>query len=370
MSNKRIFSGIQPTNIIHIGNYLGALKNWVDLQNEGDAIYCVVDLHAITVPQDPKVLSEKILETAALFIACGVDPDKATLFVQSSRPEHAELGWILNCHTYMGELSRMTQFKDKTATIEKKYTEESEELLKKNGEDNELKKALVNQVYASRFASHSIPVGLFDYPVLMAADILLYQTTHVPVGEDQKQHIEITRDIAERMNNKYAVSASGGERLFTIPEPIIKKSTARIMGLDDPSKKMSKSAANPNNFIALTDDADTIREKIKRAVTDSGSEVKAGTDKPAITNLLNIFSGMTGREVAEIEQEFEDKGYGEFKSALAEAIITELKPIHEKFTELMSDKENLKKILADGSAKIAPLAQKTLDDVKSKVGLG
>jgi len=343
---KKIFSGIQPTNIIHIGNYLGALKNWVALQSDGmdpesglprnsmrgsgrtECVYCIVDLHAITMPQDPKVLKEKILETTALFIACGVDPNKATLFIQSSRPEHSELAWILNCYTYLGELKRMTQFKDKS------------------GENQD-----------------SVSAGLFDYPVLMAADILLYQTTHVPVGEDQKQHIEIARDIAGRFNNKY------GET-FTIPEPIIKQSTARIMGLDDPSKKMSKSSPNPSSFIALTDSPDTIREKIKRATTDSGNEVKAGPGKPEITNLLNIFAGMTGREISEIEQEFKGKGYGEFKSALAEAIIAELKPIQDKFNALMSDPDALRKILAEGSAKIAPLAQKTLKDVKEKIGLG
>lgn len=358
---KRIFSGIQPTNILHIGNYLGALKNWVALQSDGmdpessvsagtspdgssgrtECVYCIVDLHAITVPQDPKILKEKILETAALFIACGVDPDKATLFVQSSRPEHSELAWILNCYTGMGELKRMTQFKDKS------------------GENQD-----------------SVSVGLFDYPVLMAADILLYQTTHVPVGEDQKQHIEITRDIAQRFNNKYSpkatprVAANAGDETFTIPEPIIKTSTARIMALDDPTKKMSKSSPSPASYIALTDSPEIIKDKIKRAVTDSGTEIKAGPEKPALTNLLNIFAGMTGREVAEIEKEFEGKGYGEFKSALAEAIITELKPIQDKFNSLMADQNALRKILSDGSAKIAPIAQKTLKDVKSKVGLG
>ncbi len=325
---KKIFSGIQPTNVIHIGNYLGALKNWVALQDEGEAIYCIVDLHAITVPQEPEVLKEKILEVAALFIACGVDPDKATLFIQSSRPEHSELAWILNCYTYLGELKRMTQFKDKS------------------GENQD-----------------AVSAGLFDYPVLMAADILLYQTTHVPVGEDQKQHIEITRDIAGRFNNKYS-------QTFTIPEPIIKQSTARIMGLDDPTKKMSKSSPNPSSYIALTDSPDTIKDKIKRAVTDSGSEIKSGPEKPAITNLLNIFSGMSGREVAEIEKEFEGKGYGEFKEALTETIIAELAPIQDKFNSLMADRDALRQILADGSAKIAPIAQKTLSDVKSKVGLG
>lgn len=344
--SKRIFSGIQPTNVIHIGNYLGALKNWVALQDDpstgsgqaAELIFCIVDLHAITVPQDPKVLSQKNLETAAMFIACGIDPEKSTLFIQSSRPEHSELAWILNCYTSIGELKRMTQFKDKSGS-----------------------------------SQDSVSAGLFDYPVLMAADILLYQTTHVPVGEDQKQHVELTRDLAQRFNNKYSPfrhPGGGGMLVFTIPEPMIKKSTARIMALDDPTKKMSKSAASAANYIALTDDPDTIREKIKRAVTDSGSEVKSGPDKPAISNLLNIFAGMTGREVADIEKEFEGKNYGEFKGALAEAIISKLEPIHKKFTELMADPDHLRQILAKGSEKIAPLAQKTLADVKQKVGLG
>jgi len=431
---KKIFSGIQPTNVIHIGNYLGALKNWVALQDEGDAIYCIVDLHAITVPQEPEVLKEKILEVAALFIACGVDSDKATLFVQSSRPEHSELAWILNCYTSMGELNRMTQFKEKgnILPIEAINKELSQFINHDNSEhanmlgkiqnvlattksipdsiekakllaeelDVVLKLLLHLQKYNLEFvdrrasinsmkakAEMSVSAGLFDYPVLMAADILLYQTTHVPVGEDQKQHIEITRDIAGRFNNKYACPDKGGSQTFTMPEPIIKQSTARIMGLDDPTKKMSKSSPNPSSYIALTDSPDTIKDKIKRAVTDSGSEIKADpsgqspaeTDpsdksavasKPAITNLLNIFSGMSGREVAEIEKEFAGKGYGEFKEALAEAIIAELAPIQDKFNSLMADKEHLRKILADGSAKIAPIAQQTLKDVKSKIGLG
>lgn len=324
---KVIFSGIQPTNIIHIGNYLGALKSWVGLQDKNETIFCVVDLHAITVPQDPETLRKKTLETAALFIACGVDPEKSSIFVQSSRAEHSELAWILNCFTYTGELRRMTQFKDKS------------------GESQD-----------------SVSAGLFDYPVLMAADILLYQATHVPVGEDQKQHIEITRDIAQRLNNKY------GE-LFTIPEPIIQGNGARIMALDDASKKMSKSSPNPASFIALTDSPDTIREKVKRATTDSGSGVKAGADKPEITNLLNIFSAITGREIAEIEQEFAGKGYGEFKSALAEAIVSELAPIQEKFNSLMQNPDELKRILEAGSQKVAKEAGETLARVKEKIGL-
>ncbi|MFH1910382.1 MAG: tryptophan--tRNA ligase [bacterium] len=368
---SRVFSGVQPSGNLHLGNYLGALKQWVVLQNnncviaspQGAAIsarkdcfaeprndeknqlsllFCIVDLHAITVPQEPKELKEKILEVAALYIASGIDPQKSTIFIQSDRPEHSELAWILNCFTSMGELNRMTQFKEKT-----------------EGKNN-------------------YSVGLFDYPALMAADILLYQTTHVPVGEDQKQHIEITRDLAQRINNKYACPDSGGSDVFTVPEPMIKKETARIMGLDDPTKKMSKSASSPMNYIAMTDDDETIRAKIKKAVTDSGSEIKAGEDKPAITNLLNIFAGVSGKSVSEIEQEFKGpegaplggKTYGEFKEALAEAVIAELSPVREKFEEIIKDKENLRKILKAGAEKVAPEAQATLSNVKEKIGLG
>jgi len=322
----KIFSGIQPTNIIHIGNYLGAIKLWGEMQDK-NPIFCIVDLHAITVPQDPKELKQNILKTAALYLACGIDPDKSTIFVQSDRPEHSELAWILNCHASMGELQRMTQFKEK-AEKQKNYS-----------------------------------VGLFDYPTLMAADILLYQTTHVPVGEDQVQHIELTRNLAARINNKYG-------QVFTIPEPVISKSTARIMALDDPTKKMSKSASSPNNYIALTDDEKTIRDKIKRAVTDSGSEVKAGREKPALTNLINIFSAFSGKSQEEIEKEFAGKGYGEFKDALADVLVKALNPIQQKFNELMDKPDDLRQILDNGAKTLEPIAQETLKDVKNKIGLG
>jgi len=328
---KRIFSGIQPSGIIHLGNYLGAIKQWVDTQDTADqAIFCVVDLHAITVPQDPKALQQNILNAAALYLACGVNPSKSVIYVQSSLSEHSELMWILNTIATMGELSRMTQFKEKSA---------------KNSN------------------SDSVGVGLFDYPVLMAADILLYGTTHVPVGHDQKQHVELARDIAQRFNSRF------GET-FVVPEPIIKKESARIMGLDDPMKKMSKSAASPLNYIAMTDDAETIRNKFKRAVTDSGSEIVTREDKPAITNLLNIMSEVTGRSVAELEKEFVGKGYGDFKMAVAEAVIDYLKPIQDKYFELLQDEDKLKAILREGAERIAPIAKKTLKEVQDKVGLG
>jgi tryptophanyl-tRNA synthetase len=328
-TSKRIFSGIQPSGNIQIGNYLGAIKQWVDLQDKvEETIFCIVDLHAITVPQDPKDLQRRILELTALYIACGIDPEKSPIFIQSSRPEHSELAWILNCFTSMGELKRMTQFKDKSGENQDRVT-----------------------------------AGLFDYPVLMAADILLYNTTDVPVGEDQVQHIEITRDIAERFNNKF------GET-FVMPRANINKETTRIMGLDDPTKKMSKSASSEYNFVAMSDDAETIRNKIKRAVTDSGSQVKATDDKLAIRNLLNIFSGVTGKSISELEQEFEGKNYGEFKNALSDALIALLAPIQKKYHELLSNPDELRNILARGSERAAPIAQKTLQEVKKKVGLG
>lgn len=326
---KKVFSGIQPSGILHIGNYLGAIKQWVELQDKVDeAIFCVVDLHAITVPQESKKLEENILRTAALYLAAGVDPEKSALFVQSTRPEHAELAWILNCYTKLGELNRMTQFKDKAGDSQEK-----------------------------------VSVGLYNYPVLMAADILLYQATGVPVGDDQKQHIEITRDIAERINNKYG-------DIFTVPEPIIGESNARIMGLDDPTKKMSKSAESEYNYIAMDDDPELIRKKIMKAVTDSGDEIKSGKEKPAMTNLLNIFSEVSGRNIEEIEKDYEGKGYGDFKKDLADALVEYLTPIQKKYDEIISDKENLRKILKTGSEKIAPTAQKTLGDIKKAIGLG
>lgn len=324
----KIFSGIQPTNIVHIGNYLGAIKNWVELQNKADeTIFCIVDLHAITVSQDPKQLQDNILKMAALYIACGIDTKKSTIFVQSSRPEHFELAWILNCHATMGELQRMTQFKEKTKK-QKKYS-----------------------------------VGLFDYPALMAADILIYHATHVPVGEDQKQHIELTRDLARRINNKY------GE-IFTIPEPFINKMTCRIMALDDPTKKMSKSAPSAYNYIALTDDADTIKDKIKKAVTDSGNEIRAGQDKPAITNLLTIFSGFSDRSIEDLEKEYKNKKYSEFKSDLAELLIEKITPIREKYEKILKNPDKLKAILESGSEDLKNEAQATISKVKSRMGLG
>ncbi len=323
---KRVFSGVQPSGIIHLGNYLGAIKQWVAFQGEVDqSIFCIVDLHAITVPQKKEELQKNILSVAALYLASGVDPKKSRIFVQSTRPEHAELTWILNCFVGMGELHRMTQYKEKTL-------------------------------------QHQENVALFDYPVLMASDILLYQTTDVPVGEDQKQHLELTRDLAERFNKKYGPT-------FVVPRYVAKESSKRIMGLDDPSKKMSKSAASPNNYIAMTDTPEIVRQKIKKAVTDSGTEIKAAPNKPAISNLLNIFSEISGKSIPELEKEFKGKSYVEFKDALAKTLIEFLKPIQEKYHKILKDEKSLRKILDEGSEKIAPLAQKTLREVKEKIGL-
>lgn len=326
---KTIFSGIQPSGVLHLGNHLGAIKQWIELQDTVDlSIFCVVDLHAITVPQDPKVLHDNILSVAAWYLAAGIDLKKSVIFVQSDRHEHAELSWLLNCNTSMGELSRMTQFKEKS----------------------EDKKDLVS-------------AGLFDYPVLMAADILLYDATHVPVGEDQKQHVELARNLAGRFNTRY------GET-FVLPEPIIKSSSARIMGLDNPQKKMSKSAQSEYNYIALTDDAETIRRKIGRAVTDSGSEVKRGSDKPAINNLINIYSEVSGLSANEIEIKFNGKGYGDFKKDLAENIIAYLDPIQKRYHDLMKDKNALKEVLRNGALKLEDTAKKNISKAKNKIGLG
>ncbi len=325
---RRIFSGIQPTGIIHLGNYLGAIKQWVEMQDKVDeSIFCVVDLHAITVRQDPEKLRQATLSTAAWYLACGVDPEKSAIFIQSTRPEHTELGWILNCYTQIGELERMTQFKDK-----------------------------------SNHEKTGTGAGLLTYPTLMAADILLYQATNVPVGEDQVQHVELTRDIAKRFNNLYG-------QTLVVPEYSTKIAGKRIMGLDDATKKMSKSAPSEYNYIALSDSPEKIMQKVKKAVTDSGTQIQHDTDQPAISNLLNIFSEITNQEVTEIEDQFLGKGYGEFKIALGQAIIDFLAPIQAKHNELMANPQHLEAILRAGSEKIAPLAQKTLSDVKQKIGL-
>jgi tryptophanyl-tRNA synthetase len=322
---KRIFSGAQPTGELHIGNYLGALKNWVALQDEYESFYCIVNLHAITLPQDPKVLRQKTLDLARIYLAAGVDPDKATVFVQSDVPEHSELTWILSCIARMGELERMTQFKDK-------------------GKGN----------------TERAGVGLFTYPVLMAADILLYQTDLVPIGQDQKQHLELTRDLAERFNRDF------GET-FVVPEGYIPPLGAKIMSLADPAKKMSKSDENAAGSIFLLDDPDTITKKIKRAVTDSGTDIKFDEARPAISNLLTIFQLLTGKTSSECESHFEGKGYGHFKTELAEVVVEFLHPFQERIKHF--DDETLMSILKPGAEKARVIAAKTLKDVYEKTGI-
>lgn len=325
MNNKRIFSGIQPSGNLHLGNYLGAIQNWVKMQDEFDSIFCVVDLHAITVPQDPEALRKKTIEVAKIYLASGIDPTKSSIFIQSHIPEHSELAWILNTLAKVPELEKMTQFKDKS---------------QKGGQE-------------------SVSVGLFDYPVLMAADILLYNTEVVPVGEDQLQHIEITRVLANRFNKKF------GET-FVTPKHFVKKEGMRIMGLDNPTKKMSKSAASEYNYIALTDSEEIIRKKIKKAITDSGSEIVYQDDKPALKNLINIYSLLSEKSPQEIEKIYMGKQYSDFKSDLADVIVNFLKPLQEKINAI-SD-EDVLQILRQGAEKVRPIAQQKLFDVKQKLG--
>ena len=326
---KRVFSGIQPTGNIHLGNYLGAIRNWVETQSEYDNIFCIVDLHAITVPIDPQDLHTTIRKLAALYVACGLDTRYCKLFVQSHVHEHAEMSWIMECFTPMGWLNRMTQFKTKA------------------GENPE-----------------SVTTGLYCYPVLMACDILLYQTHYVPVGDDQRQHVEFTRDLSQRFNSHYE------QPVFTIPEAQIRETGARIMALDDPTKKMSKSDPNPNSRINLLDDSKTIKQKIARATTDSLRQVAFDAERPGITNLLSIYQLLTGQSQQEIEAEFAGKGYGDFKAALTERLVATLAPIQQRYSELMNDLPTLEAILKQGADEVRPMAQATLRHVKKVVGLG
>jgi tryptophanyl-tRNA synthetase len=322
---KRIFSGAQPTGNLHIGNYLGALRNWVAFQHDYDSFYCVVDLHAVTVPQDPVKLAAKTREVARIYLAAGVEPAVSTIFIQSDVKEHAELAWVLNCVARIGELERMTQFKDKA---------------KKQGEN--------------------VSVGLLTYPTLMAADILLYQTDLVPVGQDQKQHLELTRDLAVRFNRDY------GET-FKVPDAYIPKVGAKILSLQDPAKKMSKSDENVNGSIMLMDDADTIRRKFKRAVTDSGTDVRFDETRPAVTNLLSIYQILTGRTPEEIESHFAGKGYAQLKADVADATIDFLRPFQERVRSI-SDEE-LSRILRGGAEKARAIAAETVRLAKERMGI-
>ncbi len=320
------YSGVQPSGNLTIGNYLGAIKNFPVYSEKYKCFYCVVDQHAITVRQVPAELRRRTYETLALYIACGLDPEKNTLYVQSHVPAHTEMAWILNCFTMFGELSRMTQFKDKSAKH-----------------------------------SDNINAGLFTYPVLMASDILLYQTNVVPVGHDQKQHVELTRDIAERFNQLYPDT-------FTLPEPIISVSGAKIMSLADPTRKMSKSDENENAVVRILDDPDAIIRKFKRAVTDSGSEIIYSPDKPGISNLLTIYSCFTGKSIEEAEREFDGRGYGEFKLAVGQACAERLAPVVAEYRRILADKGYLEEIMKRGADEASYYARKTLSKVRRKLG--
>lgn len=328
MEKKVILSGIQATGDLHLGNYIGALKRFVKMQEEYNCYYMVANLHALTVRREPEELKQNIYKILATYIAAGLDPDKSTIFLQSQVHEHAELGWVLDCYTYMGELSRMTQYKDKSA----KHAD-------------------------------NINAGLFTYPSLMAGDILLYQTDLVPTGEDQKQHVELTRNIAERFNNLY------GET-FKIPEPFIEKTGARIMGLQDPTSKMSKSSTLANDTILLIDTPEVIMKKIKKAVTDSEGIVKFDEkNKPGISNLMEIYGTITNKTMDEVEKEFEGENYGTFKVAVANAIIKELEPFQNKYNDLMENPKKLEEIYHKGAEKAAKIASKTMNDVYDKIGI-
>ncbi len=324
----RVFSGTQPSGALHLGNYLGALRNWVAMQETHDCVYCAVDLHAITVRQERAALKRATIDLVNLFLASGIDPERSIVIVQSHVPQHSELAWILNTIAYMGELRRMTQFKDKTG----------------GGE------------------GESIAVGLFDYPVLMAADILLYRADAVPVGEDQKQHVELTRDLAERFNNAFG-------KAFVVPEPIIRTEGARVMALDDPTKKMSKSAGSEASYIALTDPPDAIRRKIKRAVTDSGTEVRPGPDKPAVTNLLDIYRAISGESPDALVERYAGKGYAELKSDLGDVVVEALAPLQVRMKELEADRAYTLGVLEKGAQQAEAIAARTLAKVHERLGL-
>ena len=324
---KRILSGIQPTGTFTLGNYIGAVRNWGSLQQDFECLYMVADLHSLTVRQEPAALRRHTREAAAMLLAAGIDPKVSLLFVQSHVPAHVQLSWILSCNTQFGELSRMTQFKDKSA----KHAD-------------------------------NVNAGLFTYPALMAADILVYNADLVPVGVDQKQHLELARNVAQRFNNQYSPT-------FTLPEPYIAKTGAKIMSLQEPDKKMSKSDTNANSFILMTDDADTILRKFKRAVTDSEGTVRASEDKPGVTNLMSIYSVLTGKDFAAIEKEFEGQGYGVFKEAVAGSVIDAFRPIQEEYARILADKQYLDGVLAEGAEKASRMADRMVSKVYKKVGM-
>lgn len=339
MSKPIVFSGVQPSGELSLGNYLGALRQWTKMQDDYDCLFCIVDLHAITVRQDPEALRKATLDTLAIYLACGIDPNKSTIFIQSHVPEHSQLAWILNCYTYFGEMGRMTQFKDKSA----------------RHEDN-------------------VNVGLFTYPVLMAADILLYQASQVPVGDDQKQHLEITRDIANRFNALYGKKDAEGnltDGIFAVPEVFIAKTGARIMSLLEPTKKMSKSDDNRNNVIGLLEDPKSVAKKIKRAMTDGDEPPVVRYDvqnKPGVSNLLDILASVTGKTIAELEAEFEGKMYGHLKTAVADEVSAMLTQLQERYHHFRNDEALLEKIYREGAEKARAKAQATLQQVYQAVG--
>jgi len=323
----RVFSGIQPTGNLHLGNYIGAISQWVEMQNRYNCFFCIVDLHAITVPQEPKQLTEKIKELAALYLACGINPGQSTIFIQSHNPDHTSLAWILDCYASMGQLERMTQYKAKA-----------------------------NQANTG--------VGLFNYPVLMAADILLYQTDLVPVGEDQKQHVELTRDLAEKFNARFGP-------VFKLPKVKTLSVGARIMSLQDPSQKMSKSSLDKKGTIDLLDSPKIIKNKVMASVTDSGREIKASPQKPGITNLLTIYSAVSGQTIDQLEQQYQSQSsYGQFKTDLAKAIVDFLTPIQRRYQKIRQNEKKLNAVLKEGAKKAKKISQETLKMVKEKMGLG
>lgn len=339
MSKPIVFSGVQPSGELSLGNYLGALRNWVKMQEEYECLFCIVDLHAITVRQDPEALRKATLDTLAIYLACGIDPEKSTIFIQSHVPEHSQLAWILNCYTYFGEMGRMTQFKDKSARYEE-----------------------------------NVNVGLFTYPVLMAADILLYQANQVPVGDDQKQHLEITRDIANRFNALYGKKDAEGnviQPIFAVPEVFIAKTGARIMSLLEPTKKMSKSDDNRNNVIGLLEDPKSVEKKIKRAMTDGDEPPVVRYDvqnKPGVSNLLDILASVTGKAIPELEAEFEGKMYGHLKGAVAEEVSAMLSQLQERYHHFRNNEALLEKIYREGAEKARARAKATLAEVYKVVG--
>lgn len=369
---KTVFSGIQPTGNLHLGNYLGSISGWINLQNQHRCIFGIMNLHAITLPQNPKELQQNVIDCAIVYLAAGLDPEKSIIFVQSDVPEHTELAWILGCLTPLGWLNRMTQFKEKRK-IKDSGIEALEKEIEEERESRKIDWTTVDMIHASTRQNHlqyhelreinSANLGLFAYPALMAADILLYKTDLVPVGEDQKQHLELTRDIAGAFNRQYK------NEFFKLPEPMIGKETKRIMSLQDGTKKMSKSDESDLSRINLSDDADLIRKKIKKAKTDSKADISYEESRPEIYNLLNIFSSVTGKSPNEIVGEYQNSGFGKFKEELAEAVVTRLSPIQQNITQLKNNPDHVKKILKEGAERAREIAAANMAEIKKITGI-